>query len=577
MHSHRRRFIQHASLTMTSLTMAQLDKPWQVVQAGHINRLHAKEFQAEIAVIGGSLGGFSAALAILESGKTVILTEETDWIGGQLTSQAVPPDENPWVEMQGANTSYQEFRRSIRDHYRNHYPLTDAARRNTVLNPGNGSVSRICHEPRAALAVITDRLARYVSTGQLLVLTHHKAKSADVENDRIRAVAVTDLLTGETRNILASTFIDATELGDLAELAQVEHVTGFESHDETGEPLAPKKAQPENQQAFTVCFALEHHAGQVHTIEKPAEYEFWRDFVPDLKPAWSGRLLSLTYCNPKTLEPRTLGFDPTRPDEAGWWKYRRIIDSANFQPGTYPPSGITLVNWPQNDYLLGNLAGPGVTPESFQNHEKRARQLSLSLVYWLQTEVPRPDGGQGWPGLKLRGDLLGTADGLAKYPYIRESRRLKTKFTVTTQHVGTDDRRKILGDNAEPITPQLFADSVGIGAYRIDLHPSTGGDNYIDISSLPFQIPMGSLIPVRLRNLIPACKNLGVTHLTNGCYRLHPVEWAIGEAAGMMAVSAVDQKLEVQNLYENKKIQSAYLRTLESRGVRRNWSETRPL
>ena len=140
MPSHRRRFIQHASLTMTSLTMAQLDKPWQVVQAGHINRLHAKEFQAEIAVIGGSLGGFSAALAILESGKTVILTEETDWIGGQLTSQAVPPDENPWVEMHGANTSYQEFRSSIRDHYRNHYPLTDTARRNPVLNPGNGSV-----------------------------------------------------------------------------------------------------------------------------------------------------------------------------------------------------------------------------------------------------------------------------------------------------------------------------------------------------------------------------------------------------------------------------------------------------
>ena len=88
---------------------------------------------------------------------------------------------------------------------------------------------------------------------------------------------------------------------------------------------------------------------------------------------------------------------------------------------------------------------------------------------------------------------------------------------------------------------------------------------------------MGSLIPIRMRNLIPACKNLGVTHLTNGCYRLHPVEWAIGEAAGMMAVSAVDQKLEVQTLYENKKIQAAYLRTLESRGVRRTWSETRPL
>ena len=77
-----------------------------------------------------------------------------------------------------------------------------------------------------------------------------------------------------------------------------------------------------------------------------------------------------------------------------------------------------------------------------------------------------------------------------------------------------------------------FPDSVGVGSYRIDLHPSTGGDNYIDISSLPFQIPLGSLIPRRVENLLPACKNLGTTHITNGCYRLHPVEWGIGEAAG---------------------------------------------
>ena len=40
-----------------------------------------------------------------------------------------------------------------------------------------------------------------------------------------------------------------------------------------------------------------------------------------------------------------------------------------------------------------------------------------------------------------------------------------------------------------------FSDSVGVGSYRIDLHPSTGGINYIDISSLPFQVPLGALIP----------------------------------------------------------------------------------
>src|SRR6185503_20478462 len=81
-------------------------------------------------------------------------------------------------------------------------------------------------------------------------------------------------------------------------------------------------------------------------------------------------------------------------------------------------------------------------------HLKRGKQLSLSLLYWMQTEAPRPDGGAGWRGLRLRRDQTGTEDGLAKYPYIRESRRIKAEFTVVEQHVGTEARKK-------PLTPSL--------------------------------------------------------------------------------------------------------------------------
>ena len=69
----------------------------------------------------------------------------------------------------------------------------------------------------------------------------------------------------------------------------------------------------------------------------------------------------------------------------------------------------------------------------------------------------------------------------------------------------------------ENVVAETFPDSVGVGSYRIDLHPSTGGVNYIDISALPFQIPLGALIPRRIENLLPACKNPGTTHITNGC------------------------------------------------------------
>lgn len=93
--------------------------------------------------------------------------------------------------------------------------------------------------------------------------------------------------------------------------------------------------------------------------------------------------------------------------------------------------------------------------------------------------------------------------------------------------------------------PAGFHDSVGVGYYRIDLHPSTGNRPYVDITSWPFQIPLGSLIPARMRNLLPANKNIGSTHITNGCDRLHPVEWNIGEAAGALAAWYIDKDVSL--------------------------------
>eukprot|EP01035_Chromulina_nebulosa_P015101 gene15101-20003_t len=275
---------------------------------------------------------------------------------------------------------------------------------------------------------------------------------------------------------------------------------------------------------------MEYLAGEDHTIDRPLDYTFWRDHVPPLTPPWSGKLLSHYYSQPRTLQPFAMGMDPAKG--TGLFKYRRIVDRTNFVPGTYA-GDTTLVNWPQNDYMLGNLVD--VPAAEFALHVDRSKQLSLSLLYWMQTEAPRPDGGTGWKGLRLRPDIVGTEDGLAKYPYIRESRRIQAEFTVTELHVGADARRKALNVPAPtPVQAEQFPDTVGIGAYAIDLHPSSGGDNYIDVPALQFQIPLGSLLPRRMENLLPACKNLGVTHITNGCYRLHPVEWNIGESVGAL-------------------------------------------
>lgn len=535
----------------------------------------ARELDADAVVIGGGLGGCAAALTLSRRGLRVILTEETDWIGGQLTSQAVPPDEHPWIEAFGGSRSYRELRAAIRQYYRDHYPLTASALRAPRLNPGNGRVSALCHEPRVALAALEGLLAPHRASGRLMLLLEHVPRGAEVDRDRIRAVEVESLANGRRLVLRAPTFLDATELGDLLPLTGTEHVTGFEARGDTGEARAPAEAQPSNEQAFTLCFALEHRPGEDHTIDRPEGYAQWHDRTPVLRPPWPGPLLSLVTTDPLTGKPRTLAFDPegeARGDRFGLWTYRRILDRTNFAEGAVP-FDVSIVNWPQNDFWEGSLLGP---VEETRRHVARARELGRSLLYWLQTEAPRPDGGVGFPGLRLRPDITGTEDGFAKRPYVREARRIRAVFTVTEEHVGTEARARALGKRPEELSEEAFPDSVGVGSYRIDLHPSTGGDNYIDVSSLPFQIPLGALLPVRVENLLPAAKNLGVTHITNGCYRLHPVEWGVGEAAGALAAHALRHDLVPRAVRQRPERLAAFQGELRAQGVEIEWPRMGP-
>ena len=148
------------------------------------------ELDCDIAILGGSVGGCAAALAAARNGLRVVLTEECHWIGGQLTSQAVPPDEHQWIEQFGSTRAYRQYRLAVRDYYRRNYPLTAAARARWNLNPGDGGVSRLTHEPRVSLAVLEEMLAPYVSAGRVVVLTGYKPVAADVDGDRIRSVTV---------------------------------------------------------------------------------------------------------------------------------------------------------------------------------------------------------------------------------------------------------------------------------------------------------------------------------------------------------------------------------------------------
>ncbi len=518
---------------------------------------------ADVVVVGGGVGGCAAALALAKAGRSVIMTEETDWIGGQLTSQAVPPDENPWIEMGGASTSYQQFRSGVRQYYKRNYPVTAAAQADVFLNPGGGRVSRLCHEPRVALAVLNEMLAPHISSGRIRLLLRQRVVAAETIGDAIISVTVQDHDTERLSVLTAPYFLDATELGDVLPLAGVEYVVGAESQADTGEPHAKTgPAEPMCQQSLTYCFAVDIEPGADNTIPQPPSYGFWRKYEPEF---WPGKLLDWTYSHPITGKPFLASLFPQEGANPLFY-YRQILDQTHFAPGAFH-SSMSLINWPQVDYWLGPIID--VEAEERARHLQQAKELSLSFLYWMQTEAPRHDGGYGYPELRLRPDVVDTLDGLAKYPYIRESRRIQAEFTVVEQHVASDIR----GERGA----ERFFDSVGIGAYRIDLHPSTTGVNYIDIGSWPFQIPLGALLPIRVQNLLPACKNLGVTHITNGCYRLHPVEWNIGEAAGFLAAFALEQGVPPRAVREQAALLEEFQALLRRQGVKLEWPSIRAL
>jgi hypothetical protein len=157
-------------------------------------------------------GGGAAVAPTLDTTAMYNMVAATIQAMETQTAQAVPPDEHPWVETFGATRAYREFRARVREYYRRNYPLTAEARAQAYLNPGNGNVSRLCHEPRVALAVLNGMLAPYLSGARLTILCGHKPVAADVERDSVAAVTVRNLRTGGEVVLRAPYLVDATEL-----------------------------------------------------------------------------------------------------------------------------------------------------------------------------------------------------------------------------------------------------------------------------------------------------------------------------------------------------------------------------
>lgn len=517
-----------------------------------------EELTCDVLVVGGGTGGFAAALAAVRAGQRVCLLEETDWIGGQLTAQGVPAfDEHEYIEGFGGTRTYYALREAIRDHYRRLSPILAAQPR---PNPGNCWVTRLAFEPRVAVDALLAMVAPYADTGRMEILTRTKAARAVVSQDRIVSVFAANLDSRRWTHIRPRIVIDATELGDLLPMVGAEYVVGAETKAVTGEPHAqPLEPKAHCVQSFTYTFALERMArGARHVIPKPERYEHYRDRQPYALRihVHGGEIYGE---ETRWLEYQVM--EQASGTKGALWTYRRLIDASLFPASSGYRNDISMFNWPGNDYRDQSILdrSPLEQAQALQD----AKRVSLGFLHWLQTEAPRPGGPPGFPELRPRPDVFATEDALGKHPYIRECRRIRALKTIMEHEVSADYQP---GARA-----QHFEDSVGVGWYPIDIHNSGPDDVGISCRTRPFQIPLGALIPVRVKNLIVGAKNLGTTHITNGCYRLHPIEWNIGEAAGALAAFALESGRSPAAIHADPALRRDFQRRLLGEGVPLYW------
>jgi len=114
-----------------------------------------------------------------------------------------------------------------------------------------------------------------------------------------------------------------------------------------------------------------------------------------------------------------------------------------------------------------------------------------------------------------------------------------------------------------------------VGLYPIDLHGCSV--NTVSLSTRPFQIPLGALVPQRTTNLLAAAKNIGTTHLTNGAYRVHPVEWAVGEAAALLAAFCLHAGRPPHEVHDNPRLVLRLQLLALDQGVPLYWYDDVPI
>lgn len=244
------------------------------------------------------------------------------------------------------------------------------------------------------------------------------------------------------------------------------------------------------------------------------------------------------------------GYDPTEFDGSCLDFYH---DTTRIKPGVDCAKMITYAKLPGNKYML-NWPGHGndiylnlinLTPAERAKELVKAKQQTLRYIYFLQHQL-------GYKNLGLADDEFPTSDRLALIPYNREGRRLKGVIRFKVQ------------DISKPFDQEfpLYRTGIAVGDYPIDHHhrKNPAAPQHLGFYPIPsFSVPLGALLPVSHSGLVVAEKGISVSNVVNGTTRLQPCVLLIGQAGGVLAALAVQNKKNDARQISVREVQSILL------------------
>jgi hypothetical protein len=486
----------------------------------------------DVVIAGAGTGGFGAAVQAARMGASVLLLDETDYIGGQMNAAAVTSmDEGPvLVRERGI---YHEFVERAEAYYG---ALGKSAE--TAYWRGH-----ICTEPRVGQKILYEMLndARAKGCAALDVSLRSTVSKVVKEGDAVSGVVV-DTFGQAPRTIACKVLVDATEWGDVIPLTGARYRVG----NCTSDAIDPSR----HIQMLTWTAVIKQYPGGV-----PAELQ-----IKEPPPGYTDKVHQ--YFSRTLVDGDKRADTQSRP--WNWFTfvgYRGMPDSGA-RPADEHSRAITRTHMNFNNDFETRIAD--VEDPAKRLATCRDAQLkTLQLLYYVQHTLGKTDWsvaddeGYATPynqqrvdeWLKQRPDLAPYRPILIQFPvmpYVRESRRIIGLHTLTA----TEIRRN-------PGPPTLFPTAVALADYPVDLHGATSPDllerdldpasevpkKFGEWGSGPFPVPFECFIPEKVDGFLAAEKNISQSRLANGATRLQPSTMLMGQAVGTIAALAVKQNV----------------------------------